>query len=46
VIGFFAVGAALLALVNVEEGQRVARKVEVSLTAAVTAAASPPRSAR
>jgi UMF1 family MFS transporter len=28
VIGFFAVGAALLALVNVEEGQRVAREVE------------------
>jgi UMF1 family MFS transporter len=28
VIGFFAVGAALLALVNVEEGQRVARDVE------------------
>ena len=28
VIGFFAVGAALLAMVNVEEGQRVAREVE------------------
>jgi UMF1 family MFS transporter len=28
VIGFFAVGAALLALVNVEEGQRAARAVE------------------
>ena len=28
VIGFFAAGAALLALVNVEEGQRVAREVE------------------
>jgi UMF1 family MFS transporter len=28
VIGFFAVGAVLLALVNVEEGQRVAREVE------------------
>jgi UMF1 family MFS transporter len=28
VIGFFAVGAALLALVNVQEGQRVAREVE------------------
>ena len=28
VIGFFVVGAALLALVNVEEGQRVAREVE------------------
>jgi MFS transporter, UMF1 family len=31
VIGFFAVGAALLALVDVEEGQRVARKVEAEL---------------
>jgi UMF1 family MFS transporter len=31
VIGFFAVGAALLALVNVEEGQSVARKVEAEL---------------
>jgi UMF1 family MFS transporter len=31
VIGFFAVGAALLALVNVEEGQRVARSVEREL---------------
>ena len=32
VIGFFAVGAALLALVNVEEGQRVARKVAAELS--------------
>ena len=32
VIGFFAVGAALLALVNVEEGQRVARDVEAELS--------------
>jgi MFS transporter, UMF1 family len=32
VIGFFAVGAALLALVNVEEGQRVAREVEAELS--------------
>jgi UMF1 family MFS transporter len=31
VIGFFAVGAALLALVNVEEGQQVARKVEAEV---------------
>jgi UMF1 family MFS transporter len=31
VIGFFAVGAVLLALVNVEEGQRVARTVEREL---------------
>jgi UMF1 family MFS transporter len=31
VIGFFAVGATLLALVNVEEGQRVARNVEAGL---------------
>ncbi|HET9481141.1 MAG TPA: MFS transporter, partial [Candidatus Polarisedimenticolia bacterium] len=31
VIGFFAVGAALLALVDVEEGQRVARAVELPL---------------
>jgi MFS transporter, UMF1 family len=31
VIGFFAVGAALLAMVNVEEGQRVAREVEEEL---------------
>ena len=31
VIGFFAVGAALLALVNVQEGQRVAREVEAEL---------------
>ena len=31
VIGFFGVGAALLALVNVEEGQRVARDVEAEL---------------
>jgi hypothetical protein len=28
VIGFFAVGAVLLALVNVEEGQRAAQAVE------------------
>ena len=33
VIGFFAVGAALLALVNVEAGQRVAREVEAELSA-------------
>ncbi len=32
VIGFFAVGAALLALVNVEEGQRAARAVEREVT--------------
>jgi UMF1 family MFS transporter len=32
VIGFFAVGAALLALVNVQEGQRVAREVEAELS--------------
>ena len=32
VIGFFAVGAALLAMVNVEEGQQVARDVESSLS--------------
>jgi MFS transporter, UMF1 family len=32
VIGFFAVGAALLSLVNVEEGQRVARDVEAELS--------------
>jgi hypothetical protein len=32
VIGFFAVGAALLALVNVEEGQRMAREVEADLS--------------
>jgi MFS transporter, UMF1 family len=32
VIGFFALGAALLALVDVEEGQRVARKVEAELS--------------
>jgi MFS transporter, UMF1 family len=32
VIGFFAVGAALLWLVNVEEGQRVAREVEADLS--------------
>jgi UMF1 family MFS transporter len=32
VIGFFAVGAALLALVNVEEGQRAAREVEAELS--------------
>jgi UMF1 family MFS transporter len=32
VIGFFAVGAALLALVNVEEGQRAARAVEAELS--------------
>ena len=31
VIGFFAVGAALLALVDVEEGQSAARKVEAEL---------------
>ena len=31
VIGFFAVGAVLLALVNVESGQRVAREVEREL---------------
>jgi UMF1 family MFS transporter len=35
VIGFFAVGAALLALVNVPEGQRVAREVERELREAV-----------
>ena len=46
VIGFFAVGAALLALVNVEEGQRVAREVEDPLKAGVTGAAGPPHSAR
>jgi MFS transporter, UMF1 family len=34
VIGFFAVGAALLALVNVEDGQRVAREVERQVKAA------------
>jgi MFS transporter, UMF1 family len=34
VIGFFAVGAALLALVNVEEGRRVAREVERQVKAA------------
>ncbi len=39
VIGFFAVGAALLALVNVEEGQRVARDVEAELS---PKAAGPP----
>jgi UMF1 family MFS transporter len=33
VIGFFAVGAALLALVDVKEGQRVAREVERELVA-------------
>ena len=33
VIGFFAVGAALLALVDVEEGQRVAREVEAEVSA-------------
>jgi UMF1 family MFS transporter len=32
VIGFFAVGAALLSLVNVEQGQRVARDVEAELS--------------
>jgi UMF1 family MFS transporter len=32
VIGFFAVGAALLSLVNVQEGQRVARDVEAELS--------------
>ena len=32
VIGFFAVGAALLWLVNVEEGQRTAREVEAELS--------------
>jgi UMF1 family MFS transporter len=32
VIGFFAVGAALLALVKVEEGQRAARDVEAELS--------------
>ncbi|HEY7505580.1 MAG TPA: MFS transporter [Gemmatimonadales bacterium] len=32
VIGFFAVGAALLALVKVEEGQRAAREVEAELS--------------
>ncbi|HEY7612084.1 MAG TPA: MFS transporter [Gemmatimonadales bacterium] len=32
VIGFFAVGAALLALVDVQEGQRVARKVEAEVS--------------
>jgi UMF1 family MFS transporter len=35
VIGFFAVGAALLALVNVEEGQQVAREVEQEIRTAV-----------
>ncbi len=34
VIGFFAVGAALLAMVNVEEGQRAARAVERETTGA------------
>ena len=34
VIGFFAVGAALLAMVKVEEGQRVAREVEREVAAA------------
>jgi UMF1 family MFS transporter len=34
VIGFFAVGAVLLALVDVEEGQRVAREVEQEVTPA------------
>jgi UMF1 family MFS transporter len=34
VIGFFAVGAALLALVNVPEGQRTAREVERQVLAA------------
>jgi UMF1 family MFS transporter len=34
VIGFFAVGAGVLALVNVEEGQRVARAVEREVTPA------------
>jgi UMF1 family MFS transporter len=33
VIGFFAVGAALLALVDVDEGQRVAREVEREVAA-------------
>jgi MFS transporter, UMF1 family len=37
VIGFFAVGAALLALVNVEEGQRVAREVEREVKTAKSA---------
>jgi UMF1 family MFS transporter len=36
VIGFFAVGAALLALVNVQEGQRVAREVERGVRDAVS----------
>jgi MFS transporter, UMF1 family len=39
VIGFFAVGAALLALVNVEEGQRVARDVEREVVEAAGAGA-------
>jgi UMF1 family MFS transporter len=46
VIGFFAVGAALLALVNVEEGQRVAREVERGTSLTSATALSPPRSAR
>jgi UMF1 family MFS transporter len=33
VIGFFAVGAVLLALVDVDEGQRVAREVEREVAA-------------
>ena len=37
VIGFFAVGAALLALVNVEEGQRAARAVEREVAGAARA---------
>ena len=36
VIGFFAVGAALLAMVDVEEGQRAAREVERETTGAAT----------
>jgi UMF1 family MFS transporter len=43
VIGFFAVGAALLATVDVEEGRRAAREAEARVTGLAPAPASPLR---